>query len=239
MEDAACAIGSEIQVNGAWDKVGKPHGDICCFSLHPRKLLTTGDGGMITTTNSKWDERLRLLRHHGMSVPPSARHHSQQVIFESYDELGYNYRMTDIQAAVGRVQLERLPELIQRRRQMAQRYHLLLQGVPGVIPPFEPAWARTNWQSYCVRLGDSLDQRQVMQELLNRGIATRRGIMCIHREPAYADVPLRWPLTESEQAQDHCVLLPLYHQMTEADQDYVVAQLRDVAQVAHAQAVPA
>jgi perosamine synthetase len=228
VEDAACAAGSEILWNGQWEKIGKPHGDIGCFSFHPRKLLTTGDGGMITTANAAWDERFRRLRHHGMSVSASARHQAKQVIFETYPETAFNYRMTDIQAAVGREQLKRLPEIIERRRQMAERYRKRLAGIPGLRAPTEPAWARTNWQSYCVRLDEHLDQRQVMQELLDRGVAARRGIMCTHREEAYADLPQPWPLTESEKAQDHCVLLPLYHQMTESDQDYVVAQLESV-----------
>lgn len=232
VEDAACAAGSEILGNGQWDKVGKPHGDVCCFSFHPRKLLTTGDGGMITTSNAEWDERFRRLRHHGMSVSTSARHQAKQVIFETYPETAFNYRMTDIQAAVGRVQIQRLPEIIDRRRLLAERYRTKLEEIPGVAAPREPAWARTNWQSYCVRLPESLDQQQVMQRLLDCGVATRRGIMCIHREPAYADLPPRWPLDESERAQDHCILLPLYHQMTEHEQDYVVEQLAKIAAAA-------
>lgn len=226
VEDAACGIGSEILCNGQWDKIGKPHGDLCCFSFHPRKLLTTGDGGMITTSNDEWDERFRRLRHHGMSVTSTVRHQARQVIFESYPEVAFNYRMTDIQAAVGREQLKRLPEMIQRRRHMAEQYHVKLGSVSGITTPREPSWARTNWQSYCVRLDEQFSQQQVMQELLDRGVATRRGIMCIHREPAYADLTCPWPLRESEKAQDHCFLLPLYHQMTEQDQDYVADQLR-------------
>jgi dTDP-4-amino-4,6-dideoxygalactose transaminase len=228
VEDCACGIGSEIFFDGLWDKLGKPHGDVCCFSLHPRKLLTTGDGGMITTSNGEWDERFRRLRHHGMNVTTTVRHQAAQVIFESYPEVAFNYRMTDIQAAVGREQLKRLPEMIQRRRCMAERYGAKLDGIPGLMAPREPDWARSNWQSYCIRLPEYLDQRQIMQELLDRGIATRRGIMCIHREQAYADLPCPWPLIQSEKAQDHCVLLPLYHQMTEQDQDYVVEQLQSI-----------
>jgi dTDP-4-amino-4,6-dideoxygalactose transaminase len=230
VEDSACGIGSEIFWDGQWDKIGKPHGDVCCFSFHPRKLLTTGDGGMITTSNGGWDERFRRLRHHGMSVSTSLRHQARQVIFETYPEVAFNYRMTDIQAAVGREQLKRLPEMIGRRRRMAEAYRTKLAGIPaGLEAPREPSWARSNWQSYCIRLHDHLDQRQVMQALLDRGISTRRGIMCVHREEAYAGLPRPWPLTESEKAQDHCVLLPLYHHMSESDQDYVVEQLRTLA----------
>ena len=123
IEDAACAIGSEILWNGRWEKIGKPHGDVACFSFHPRKVITTGDGGMITTANAEWDARFRLLRQHGMSVPDTVRHGSREVIFESYPEVGFNYRMTDIQAAVGREQLKRLPEIVDRRRRDGGALH--------------------------------------------------------------------------------------------------------------------
>jgi dTDP-4-amino-4,6-dideoxygalactose transaminase len=120
--------------------------------------------------------------------------------------------------------------MIDRRRFLAERYRQLLADVPGVIPPQEPSWARSNWQSYCVRLPDGCDQQAVMQDMLDQGVATRRGIMCSHREPAYADTPCPWPLTESERAQDTGVILPLYHQMTEEDQDYVVDSLKRACQ---------
>jgi dTDP-4-amino-4,6-dideoxygalactose transaminase len=122
IEDAACAIGSEIHWNGGWERIGKPRADIACFSFHPRKLITTGDGGMLTTNNADYDRAFRLLRQHAMNVSDVARHAARQVVFESYDEVGYNYRMTDIQAAVGRVQLARLGAIIERRRFLAQRY---------------------------------------------------------------------------------------------------------------------
>jgi len=241
VEDAACAAGSEIHWNGAWQKIGKPHGDIACFSFHPRKLLTTGDGGMITTSNPEWDKQFRLGRQHSMSVPDTARHKAREVIFESYLTLGFNYRMTDIQAAVGREQLKRLPAMIERRRWLANRYSEMLKDLLGVVPPQEPAWARTNWQSYCVRLPDGSQQRLVMQTMLDLGISTRAGIMCSHREPAYRDGT--WScgrsrtecgcatgscieLKDSEAAQMQSIILPLYHTMTEEDQERVVSALK-------------
>lgn len=226
VEDAACAIGSEILWQGRWEKIGKPHADIACFSFHPRKVMSTGDGGMITTANPEWNDKFRLLRQHGMSVPDTVRHGASQVIFESYPMLGYNYRMTDIQAAVGREQLKRLPEIIAIRRALAQRNAALLSDISGLIVPTEPPWAKTNWQSYCVRLPNHADQRTVMQRMLDEGIATRRGIMCSHREPAYRDVPLSLPLPHSEIAQDRCIVLPLYPQMTTSEQEQVATALR-------------
>jgi perosamine synthetase len=227
IEDAACAIGSEIRWKGRWEKIGKPHADIACFSLHPRKVISTGDGGMITTRNAAWDKKFRLLRQHAMSVPDTVRHGASQVIFESYPVVGYNYRMTDIQAAVGREQLRRLPGIIAQRRALAHRYAQQLADVPGLELPLEPDSARSNWQSYCVRLPPECDQRVLMQSMLDAGVSTRRGIMCSHREEAYQEIDLRWPLAQSELAQDRCILIPLYPQMTHEEQDQVIFALRD------------
>lgn len=241
IEDAACAIGSETLWDDQWEKIGKPHADIACFSFHPRKVITTGDGGMLTTANPEWDKQFRLWRQHGMSVPDTVRHGAKQVIFESYPMLGYNYRMTDIQAAVGREQLKRLPDIVERRRFLAKRYQEMLADIPGLKLPPEPAWARSNWQSYCVRLPAQCDQRSVMQAMLDAGISTRRGIMCSHREPAYQQET--WfcgaakkecqckagqcdRLVESEQAQDRTILLPLFHEMTEQEHDRIVHALK-------------
>lgn len=226
VEDAACAIGSEIFWDGQWQRIGRPHADVSCFSFHPRKVLSTGDGGMLTTADPALDQRFRLLRQHAMSVPDTVRHGSPQVIFEAYPEVGFNYRMTDIQAAVGREQLKRLPEIVRARRALAERYHQLLIAIPGLTLPREPSWARTNWQSYCVRLPQGVEQRPVMQQLLEAGVASRRGIMCSHREPAYASLPRRFALPHSEAAQEHCLLLPLYPQMTPDDQQRVATALQ-------------
>jgi perosamine synthetase len=222
VEDAACAVGSEIRLDDRWQLIGKPHGDIACFSFHPRKVITTGDGGMLTTANPDWDRMFRLWRHHGMSVPDTVRHASPQVTFESYPIVGYNYRMTDIQAAVGRGQLRRLPDLLARRRELADRYRAYLSEISDALPPFQPGWARSNWQSYCVRLPKGVEQRAIMQFMLDNGIATRRGIMCAHLEDPYRDLDLRFPLPHSETAQQNCILLPLYADMTEDEQKRVV-----------------
>jgi len=228
VEDAACAAGSEIRLEGRWERIGRPRGDIACFSFHARKVLTTGDGGMLTTRDKKHDDLFRLWRQHGMSVSDTARHAASEVIFEEYPELGYNYRMTDIQAAVGRVQLARLEEMVATRRRLAARYRELLAGVPGIVLPVEPAYARSNWQSYCVRLPVGTDQRKVMQRMLDMGVATRRGIMCSHLEGAYAGRPgAAGYLAESERARDQGLLLPLYHDLTEADQDRVASALSE------------
>jgi dTDP-4-amino-4,6-dideoxygalactose transaminase len=226
IEDAACAVGSQIRVDGKWEQIGKPHGQIACFSFHPRKVITTGEGGMLTTSNPDFDHKFRLCRQHGMSVPDTVRHGAQQVIFEDYLVIGFNYRMSDIHAAVGRKQLERLPDLISRRRALAARYAELLGNIEGLSLPDEPDWARSNWQSYCVRLPNRVDQKSVMQSLLEQGIATRRGIMCSHREAPYSGEKQRHDLRQSELAQHHTILLPIYSQMTEGDLVCVASAIR-------------
>jgi len=229
IEDAACATGSEILWEGRWEKIGKPHGDIACFSFHPRKVVTTGDGGMLTTANSEYDRKFRLWRQHGMSVTDAVRHGSRQVIFEDYDEVGYNYRMTDLQAAVGREQLRRLPGLIAQRRRFAEQYCDRLSTIVGLASPIEPCWARSNWQSFCVRLPNSLDQRTVMQALLDQDISTRRGVMNIHLEGAYSDQSSHHSATSlmrSVSAQQQTIILPLFAQMTDLDIARVVQALR-------------
>ncbi|MGB3538717.1 MAG: DegT/DnrJ/EryC1/StrS family aminotransferase [Mesorhizobium sp.] len=225
IEDAACAIGSKICVDGQWVHIGRPLGDIVCFSFHPRKVLTVGDGGMLTTQNPEWDALFRLWRQHGMSVSDTVRHGSREVIFETYPVPGFNYRMTDIQAAVGREQLKRLAGIISCRRARAEIYATAIAGIDGLVAPTEPDWALSNWQSYCVRLAPGIDQHGIMQDMLDHGISTRRGIMCIHMEKAYADLSTPHSLRRSQAARDHSIILPLYAQMPHDDQMRVIEVL--------------
>ena len=182
---------------------------------------------MLTTKNPEMDRNFRIARHQGMSVSDTERHGASQVIFESYPTIGYNYRMTDIQAAIGLKQVERLAGLVARRRALAERYGEILSGISGLALPFEPEWARSNWQSYCVRLPEGCDQRKVMQHMLDHGVSTRRGIMCSHLEAPYAGATLRHLLPESVRAQAQCVLIPLFPQMSELEQNQVAEALSD------------
>jgi perosamine synthetase len=233
VEDAACAIGSEISLEaGAWEPIGRPRGFLATFSFHPRKVITTGDGGMVTGADPEVMARLARLRTHAMSLSTAERHGAAKVRFEQYLELGFNYRLSDIQGAVGREQLKRLPGLVAGRRRLAAHYRAGLSGHPYLSLPQEPPYARSNWQSFWVILSPDapLDQVALMQALLARGIHTRRGVMCAHREPAYRDLPRRHPLPVSELLQDRSIILPLYPEMTEAEQDRVMAALADILQ---------
>jgi len=230
IEGAACAIGSEILMDGRWEKIGRPHGTVACFSFHPRKIITTGDGGMVTTRDAELDRKFCLLRQHAMSIPDTTRHGAKTVVFEEYPLVGFNYRMTDIQAAVGRVQLRRLPEILKRRVELAHNYTRALRQIPGLVPPLVPRYAQTNYQSYAVRVTPEfpLSRDRLMQYLLDRGIGSRRGIMNSHQEAAYADLgPQRLP--HSEAARDNVILLPLYHSMTSEEQDFVIEQIHGLS----------
>ncbi len=241
IEDAACALGSEIRMgpDAPWERIGRPRGRIACFSFHPRKILTTGDGGMLTTADAEIHRRLRLLRQHGMSVSDRVRHAATTVEDESYEFLGFNYRMTDIQAAIGRVQLSRLPALVQERRARADEFRRLLSPINGLGLPGEPRWARSNWQTWFVRLPDGADQKRFRQAMLDRGIATRRGVMCAHREPAYAEAEWRTisgkasaALRNGESIQDCGVALPLFPGMSDVDQSRIADAVRECLVIA-------
>jgi dTDP-4-amino-4,6-dideoxygalactose transaminase len=227
IEDAACAIGSTYR--------GRPIGcgRLVALSFHPRKLLTTGEGGMLLTQEASLAGRLRRLREHGMAVTAHERDKSRTAVLESYDEPGFNYRMTDLQAAVGLVQLGKLDAMVAERRSLAERYCDLLGDVPGVFLPADPPYGTTNYQSYIVRLDDDLpvDRDDVMQELLDQGIATRRGIMAAHLEPACRDLPAP-ELPVTERITRRSLILPLFHGMQTAQIEWVAGALASCLQEA-------
>jgi perosamine synthetase len=204
---------------------------MACFSFHPRKILTTGEGGMITTGDIEAAARMRRLRQHGMNVSDLARHSATKVVLESYDEVGYNYRMTDLQAGIGLAQLERLPEMLARRRMLALRYSERLSAIPWLVIPTESDSCRHNFQSYMVRLQSDapVTRDQLMQELLSRGVSSRRGIMAIHRELPYRDDAWEERLPVTNLVTDTALVLPLFYEMTEEEQDYVIECLEQVS----------
>lgn len=226
IEDAACAIGSEYKGR----KIGG-HGNISCFSFHPRKIITTGEGGMITTDDPDIAEKLRRFRHHGMSVSDVERHRADRVIIETYPVIGYNYRMTDMQAAMGIEQLKKLPLIIEKRRQQAAFYNRELAKIPHIRVPAVPVYAFHNYQSYWVEvLGTSPVSRDVlMEKLLEKGIATRRGIMAIHMEECYDGNGV--DLSATERITKKTILLPIYPSLTEEEQQYVVRCISDILEV--------
>jgi dTDP-4-amino-4,6-dideoxygalactose transaminase len=225
VEDAACAAGATYR--------GRPVGagaELAAFSFHPRKLLTTGEGGMVVTPDAEMAARLRRLREHGMDVSAADRHASSSPVIERYVEVGFNYRMTDIQAAVGLVQLAKLPALVARRRELARRYRSLLSDIPGLTIVADPDYGRTNYQSFWVLLPEDfpVTRDELMTQLAEAGVSARRGIMAAHTEPAYAGAGYA-PLPSTERLTSSSLVLPLFHQMTSEQQDLVVSVLQAAA----------
>jgi dTDP-4-amino-4,6-dideoxygalactose transaminase len=217
VEDAACAIGASY--------TGRPIGSLgplACFSLHPRKVITTGEGGVIAVHDPAVAERLRQLRQHAMDVSDLARHGAKDVVIESYPERGWNQRMTDMQATLGLCQLEALDEILELRRHAAERYTAAIEQIPFLEPPFEPDYAQRTWQSYAIRLtADApIDRNELMRRLLRDGVPTRRGVMAIHQEQAYAGVVADLPHTEA--ATRDSLMLPMFAGLTDEQQDHVI-----------------
>jgi perosamine synthetase len=220
VEDAACALGAVYRK----ERVGS--NGLCCFSFHPRKVITTGEGGMVTTGEGELAKQLQTLRAHG-STPADLRHRSSRVeaLFEEIGQMGYNYRLTDVQAAVGIEQMKRLDGLLGRRRDLARRYRELLAGIEGVVTPVEPDGFSHTFQTYAVVLEGPWPREAVMQQMLDRGIATR-PLMAIHQQPLYRDAS-RPPLPVTDQLVERGLMIPLYPQMSESDQDRVVEALTE------------
>jgi dTDP-4-amino-4,6-dideoxygalactose transaminase len=224
VEDAACGAGSTYR--------GRPvaaGAEIAAWSFHPRKILTTGEGGMITTSRQEWADRARKLREHAMSVSAADRHASLISPPEEYGEVGYNYRMTDLQAAVGIVQLDKLPEVVRRRREIAATYTKAVDDIDGLRAVTDPEHGTCNYQSFWVEVEEDypLDREGLLTAMAAAGISARRGIMASHRQPAYAGLAADLPVTE--RLTDSTLILPVFHQMTDEQQDCVIAVLRDGA----------
>lgn len=224
VEDAAGAAGSTYR--------GRPVGvaaDVTTWSFHPRKLIVTGEGGMLTTDNAEWAARARRLREHAMSTSAAERAASVIAPPEHYDEVGFNYRMTDIQAAIGLVQLRKLPAMVARRREIVARYAERLAPIPGLRPVVDPEYGESNFQTYWVELeeGFPLDREGLMSALADADISARRGVMAAHRQPAYAHAHASLPVTE--RLTDNSVILPVYHDLAEQDLERVVDVLHRAA----------
>jgi dTDP-4-amino-4,6-dideoxygalactose transaminase len=224
VEDAACALGSTYR--GA--PIGA-HSDLVAFSFHPRKVITTGEGGLVATRRSEFAERIRRLREHAMTISAADRHDAAEPIAEEYPESGFNYRMSDLQAAVGLVQLTRLDAIVARRRELARRYRDRLSGL-GLEMAADPPYGETNYQSFWITLPERfpLTRDDALRELMRRGIAARRGFMAAHLEAAFAGTDCG-PLPVTERLTRRTLILPLFHELAETDQDHVIGVVRDLA----------
>jgi perosamine synthetase len=213
IEDAACSIGAEFKGIRAGNLA-----DISVFSLHPRKFITTGEGGMVTTNNSDWADWMLSYKHFGMGVHDSR-------LTTSFEQLGTNYKLSDILAAVGLEQMKHIDELLSKRRLLAQKYVEYLKGCPHVmIPEITPKGVHS-YQSFCLFVEN---RNQVMQKLRNQGIEAQIGTYSLHMHKAFKQNPnckIMGDMVGSRYAYDHCMALPLYHDLTTDDQEYVVERL--------------
>lgn len=223
IEDAACALGSRID-----GKHVGVFGEIGCFSFHPRKSITTAEGGMLVTNNEEFAKRARILRAHGMSVSDRQRHESKNFIDESYGVLGYNYRMSDIHAAIGLAQFRKLEFILEKRTILTSRYTEYLSEIPYIIPPSFPRGYTHTFQSYVIRLSADcpLSRLGVMKKLLEKGITTRIGIKACHLEPLYQKE--KATLTNTELLAKTIITIPLYATMTHEEQDRVIDGIREI-----------
>lgn len=211
IEDAACALGSYYRKKDKFLPIGSACSLAACFSLHPRKVITTGEGGIITTNDPDFLEKVRLLRNHGMASP------------DKFTAIGFNYRMTDIQAAIGRVQLRKLNEIISRRRKAAEIYFEGLGSLKGLFLPHEPEYVRTNWQSFCIRLQDP-GRRDPLTDFLNRnGVGARIGITPTHLQAPYRG---DYELPSSEVIAKTSLFLPLYPGITPEQQKRIIELIK-------------
>jgi perosamine synthetase len=222
VEDAAPALGASV----GEARVGSGASDFTCFSFHPRKSITTGEGGLITTDDDRAAALLRRLRSHAASTSDLARHQSGTTDIEEYAELGFNYRLTDVQAAIGLVQIRKLGTILTGRIRLAERYNAAFAGDERVETPYQPDGYRHTYQSYCVWLHTPRARSDIMAEMAAQGIATRRGVMASHLEPLYLRNAPSICLPVTERASRETLLLPLFYGMTDAEQDTVIAALQ-------------
>ncbi len=223
VEDAATALSARYK--------GRPLGGCgvpASFSFHPRKMITTGEGGMMVTDDPAWAERARVLRSAGASVSDLARHQAKGIIVQEYPEAGFNYRMTDLQAAIGLVQLGRLARMQAARRLQAEFYDRALADIDDVEPPSVPPYAEHAYTSYCVRLRAAarVTAHTVVTRMAERGVSCRHGIQPLHLEPYFRDKMAGLSLPETEAAARDTLFLPIFPGLTEQDQQQVVAALR-------------
>lgn len=229
VEDGACAAGSKLD--------GRPAGslgDIGCFSFHPRKSVTTGEGGMLTTQSDELAEKLNRLRNHGASISEEQRHKGPKpYILPEFDVVGYNYRMTDLQGALGVVQLRKLEAFINERNEWAQRYHAAFANTPWLRLPVYDSRFHHGWQSYVLFVKEEqspMKRNDLMEYLQQKGISTRPGTHAVHMLGYYKNTyglkPEDFPGAFA--ANEFSMSIPLHNRMTAEDYAYVIDTITSI-----------
>lgn len=229
IEDGACAAGADYK--------GKPAGslgDIAAFSFHPRKSITTGEGGMVTTNNDEYAARMNQMRNHGATLSEEQRHHGPRpYLLPEFDVLGFNYRMTDMQGAMGLVQLSKLYQFIDERSTWAEYYTDALKDISWLTTPKPMADCRHGWQAFVTHVDPKtapMSRNDIMERLQDMGIATRPGTHAVHMLEYYASTynfkPEDFP--GAQFCNDHSMAIPLHNRMVKEDYDYVIAALQEI-----------
>jgi len=229
VEDGACAAGA-----GIGDRPAGSLGDIGCFSFHPRKSVTTGEGGMLTTNDDQLAERLNMLRNHGASVSEEQRHKGPKpYILPEFDMIGYNYRMTDIQGAVGIVQLKKLDQFIDERQKWADYFTKELSSIPWLHAPYIPTNYKHGWQSYVLFVDETkspMKRNDLMEFLQQKGISTRPGTHAVHMlgyyKKSFNIKPTDYPGAFA--ANEYSMSIPLHNKMVKEDFEYIVNILKEI-----------
>ena len=227
IEDAACSLAAMYE-GRALGSIG----DAGCFSFHPRKIITTGEGGMLITNNGNLAERLRALRTHGATISDLARHKKRGFLLPEFNLLGYNYRMTDLQGAIGVEQMKKLDWMIENRIRLAQRYDEMLGDVEWLKLPYVPSDCKHTYQSYVTLVTEDplLSRNDIMQKLEDMGISTRQGTHAVHTLGYYKQKYgfQEYDLPNSLKADRQSMALPLYPQITDEEQNYVVEAIKHI-----------
>lgn len=223
-EDCACGLGSSINGKhvGTWGVWG-------AFSFHPRKAITTAEGGMFVTKNTELAQKVRMLRAHGADIDVKKRDVSTKVLIEKYPLVGFNFRMSDIHASLGLSQFSRLKKMLNTRLRLAKRYNDALRKYPNILIPFTPKGYYHTYQSYMIRVKGN--RNNIMQKLLDVGISTRAGVMASHLEAPYRAMYPKLRLLETEKASRETIILPLYGQMTKKEQEFVIRTLKELVRL--------
>jgi perosamine synthetase len=217
VEDAACSIGAEY--NGI--KVGN-QADISVFSLHPRKFITTGEGGIITTDNSKWAEWMNSYKHFGMNMSGNSREKIQ------FNIIGTNYKLSNVLSAIGLGQMTKIEDLLSKRIELANNYIKLISKIDGIELPSTLINGKHSYQSFCIFVNN---RDEIMKKMRDKGIEVQIGNYTLHLQNAFKNnelVNLIFPFNGSQYAFEHCLTLPLYHELTKEQQEYIVKQLLEL-----------
>jgi len=226
VDDAATALGGKYK-----GKYLGANGLVTTYSFHPRKMITTGEGGMLITDDENIAERARVLRSAGASVSDLERHKAKGVIVQKYYENGYNYRMTDMQAAIGLIQMKKIDKIIEERAKQAEFFNKELENIDELAAPFVPSYATHAYSSYLIKISDKskITPEFIINKMAEKNISCRFGIMPLHNEPYFEKDgwnDAMFPV--SCKVADKTFFIPIFPGLTEENMKFIISSLKSV-----------